>query len=143
MEQHLGQDISEKDRWQFLCDNADAVEKIGYTHRFTPEELSQKKESLAEVSITINDIETEKKEVMEEFKERLKPLNEEKAELLDHIKKGSEFRADEECAKILYHDERMAGFYNKLGELVYSRPIMPQEMQKTMFSINRKTGTES
>ena len=36
-----------------------------------------------------------------------------------------------------------AGFYNKLGELVYSRPIMPQEMQKTVFSINRKTGTES
>lgn len=32
---------------------------------------------------------------------------------------------------------------NKLGELVYSRPIMPQEMQKTVFSINRKTGTES
>lgn len=78
MEQHLAQDINEKDRWQFLCDNADAVEKIGYTHRFTPEELAQKKESLAEVSITINDIETEKKEVMEEFKERLKPLNEEK-----------------------------------------------------------------
>ena len=23
MEQHLGQDINEKDRWQFLCDNAD------------------------------------------------------------------------------------------------------------------------
>ena len=143
MEQHLAQDISEQDRWQFLQDNADAVEKIGYTHRFTPEELAQKKESLAEVSIQINDIETEKKEVMDDFKERLKPLNEEKAELLDHIKRGSEFRADEECAKILYHDERMAGFYTRLGELVYSRPIMPQEMQKTIFNINRKTGTES
>ena len=95
------------------------------------------------MSIQINDIETEKKEVMDDFKERLKPLNEEKAELLDHIKRGSEFRADEECAKILYHDERMAGFYNRLGELVYSRPIMPQEMQKTIFNINRKTGTES
>ena len=143
MDNFLGQDIPEQDRWQFLCDNADAVEKIGYTHRFTPEELAQKKESLAEVSISINDIETEKKEVMDDFKERLKPLNEEKAELLDHIKRGSEFRADEECAKILYHDERMAGFYNRLGELVYSRPIMPQEMQKTIFNINRKTGTES
>lgn len=143
MDKFLGQDIPEHERWQFLCDNADAVEKIGYTHRFTPEELAQKKESLAEVSITINDIETEKKEVMKEFKERLKPLNEEKAELLDHIKRGSEFRADEECAKILYHDERMAGFYNKLGELVYSRPIMPQEMQKTIFNINRKTGTDN
>ena len=46
---------------------------------FKPEELAQKKETLAEVSITINDIEIEKKEAMEEFKERLKPLNEEKA----------------------------------------------------------------
>ena len=143
MEQHLAQDISEQDRWQFLQDNADAVEKIGYTHRFTPEELAQKKESLAEVSLQISDIAPEKKEVMDDFKERLKPRNEEKAELLDHIKRGSEFRADEECAKILYHDERMAGFYNRLGELVYSRPIMPQEMQKTIFNINRKTGTES
>ena len=142
MDKFLGQDIPENDRWQFLMDNADAVEEIGYTHRFTPEELAQKKESLAEVSIRINDIETEKKEAMDEFKERLKPLNEEKQELLDHIKKGSEFRSDEECAKILYHEERMAGFYNKLGELVYSRPIMPQEMQKTIFNINnKKTGT--
>ena len=80
---------------------------------------------------------------MESFKERLKPLNDEKQELLDHIKRGSKFVESEECAKILYHEEKMVGFYNKLGELVYSRPIMPQEMQKTMFSINRKTGTES
>ena len=43
MEQHLAQEINEKDRWQFLCDNADSVEQIGYTHRFTPEELAQKK----------------------------------------------------------------------------------------------------
>lgn len=107
-----------------------------------PEELAQKKETLAEVSITINDVELEKKEAMESFKERLKPLNEEKQELLDHIKRGSEFVANEECAKFLYHKEKMAGFYNKLGELVYSRPIMPQEMQKTIFSINSKTGTD-
>lgn len=143
MDKFLGQDIPEQKRWQFLQDNADAVEKIGYTHRFTPEELAQKKETLAEVSITINDVEMEKKEAMESFKERLKPLNEEKQELLDHIKRGSEFVENEECAKFLYHKEKMVGFYNKLGELVYSRPIMPQEMQKTVFSINRKTGTES
>lgn len=77
MDKFLGQDIPEQERWQFLQDNADAVEKIGYTHRFTPEELAQKKETLAEVSITINDVEMEKKEAMESFKERLKPLNEE------------------------------------------------------------------
>lgn len=141
MDKFLGQDIPEEERWQFLKDNADSVEEIGYTHRFTPDELAQKKESLAEASIRINDIEVEKKEAMEAFKQELKPLNEAKQKLLENIKKGSEYVEDEECVKILYHDEKMAGYYNKLGELVYSRPIMPQEMQKTVFSINRKTGT--
>ena len=143
MDKFLGQEIPEKDRWQFLQDNADAVEEIGYTHRFTPDELAQKKESLAETSTQINDIEIEKKEAMEAFKAELKPLNERKQELLENIKKGSEYVENEECVKILYHEEKMAGYYNKLGELVYSRPIMPQEMQRTIFNINRKTGTES
>jgi len=141
MDKFLGQEIPETSRWQFIKDNADAIEEIGYTHRFNPDELSQKKESLAEVSIQINDIETEKKDVIEDFKQRLKPLNEAKQVLLEDIKKGSEY-ANEECAKILYHDEKMVGYYNNLGELVYSRPIMPQEMQKTIFNINRKTGTD-
>lgn len=78
---------------------------------------------------------------MDGYKEQLKPLNEEKQKLLENIKKGSEYVEDEECVKILYHEEKMAGYYNRLGELVYSRPIMPQEMQKTIFNINRKTGT--
>lgn len=143
MDKFLGQELPEESRWQFLRDNADAVEQIGYTHRFTPDELSQKKESLAEISIQINDIEIEKKEVMDGFKEQLKPLNESKQGLLDNIKRGSEYRGNEECVKILDHEEKLAGYYNKLGELVYSRPIMPQEMQKTVFSINRKTGTDN
>lgn len=143
MDKFLGQDIPEKERWQFLQDNADAVEEIGYMHRFTPDELAQKKERLAETSIQINDIEIEKKEAMDEFKERLKPLNETKQKLLANIKTGSEYVENEECVKILYHEEKMAGYYNRIGELVYSRPIMPQEMQKTVFSINRKTGTDN
>ncbi|MCD8137945.1 MAG: hypothetical protein LUH01_19130 [Parabacteroides gordonii] len=141
MDKFLGQEIPEKDRWQFLQDNADAVEEIGYTHRFTPDELAQKKESLAETSIKINDIEVEKKEVVDGYKERLKPLNEEKVKLLENIKKGSEYVDNEECVKILFHEEKMVGYYNQLGGLVYSRPIMPQEMQKTIFNMNRKTGT--
>lgn len=139
MEKFLGQDLPESQRWEFLKDNADAVEKIGYMHRFSPEELAQKKELLSEACIKINDIEAEKKEAMDEFKKRLKPYSEEKSQLLKNIKNGSEYIDNAECVKILYHEEKMAGFYNKLGELVYSRPIMPQEMQKTIFTLN--TGT--
>lgn len=143
MDKFLAHDVPEKDRWLVIKDSADEIEEIGYTHRFTQEELAQKKEILAETSIKINDIEVEKKEAMEEYKRRLKPLADQKQILLDNIKKGSEYRANEECAKIIEQEERMVGYYNKLGELVYSRPIMPQEMQKTIFNINRKTGTES
>lgn len=142
MEKFLGQELKEEDRWLFLQDNADAIEGIGYTHRFSPEELAQKKESLSKYAIEINDIEEEKKDANDVFKERLKFPKQQMKELLENIKKGSEYVDDEECAKILFHEEKMAGYYNKLGELVYSRPIMPQEMQKTVFSINRKTGTD-
>lgn len=141
MDKFLGQDVPEEQRWQVISDSADAIEQIGYTRRFTSEELNQKKESLANYSIEINDIEEEKKDAMDVFKDRLKFPSEQKKLLLGQIKESAEF-VKEDCAKIIDHESRLVGFYNKLGELVYTRPIMPQEMQKTTFSITRKTGTE-
>lgn len=141
MEKFLGIEYPEgKQREEFLDANCDAIEEIGYTRRFTSEELLKKKDSLSELAIEINDIEEEKKEAMSVFKERLKPLNETKAKLLSELKNKSEY-VNAPCYKIIDEGEREVGFYNKLGELVYSRPIQPQEMQKTIMSISRKTGT--
>lgn len=140
MERFLGQELPESQRFEFLKDNADAVENFGYTKRFSADELNQKKEALANYSIEINDIEEEKKDKMDTFKERLKFPNEQKKLLLGQIKESAEF-VKEDCAKFIDHEERLVGYYNSLGELVSTRPIMPQEMQKTTFSINRKTGT--
>ena len=142
MDRFLGQNIPEEQRPQFLSDNCDAMEEIGYTCRFSPDELAQKKEELANVSIELKEIEQEKKDAMADFKERMKPYDEERKRLLGELKNKSKF-VNEVCYKFIDHDERMVGFYNKLGELVSSRPIMPQEMKKTTFSINRNTGTES
>lgn len=141
MEKFLGIEYPEgKSREDFLEANCDAIEEIGYTRRFTSEELLKKKDSLSELAIEINDIEEEKKEAMSVFKERLKPLNETKVKLLSELKNKSEY-VNAPCYKIIDNEEREVGFYNKLGELVYSRPIQPQEMQKTIMSISRKTGT--
>lgn len=60
MEKFLGQEYPEAARMQFLDSNCDAVEEIGYTRRFTPEEMNQKKEELANASIKINDLEVTK-----------------------------------------------------------------------------------
>jgi hypothetical protein len=122
-----------------LKSQCDAVEETGYTRRFTPDELNQRKEELADVSISISEIEAEKKLADADFKYRRKPHDERKTVLLEQLKNKSEF-VRENCYKFIDHDERLALFYNSDGELVSSRPIMPQEMQKTIFG-QMRTGT--
>lgn len=129
MEKFLGIEYPEgKAREEFLDANSDAIEEIGYTRRFSSDELLKKKDSLSEIAIKINDIEEEKKDAVSDFKERLKGPNEEKTKLLADLKNKSEF-VNAPCYKIIDHEDKQVGFYNKLGELVYARPIQSQEMQ--------------
>jgi hypothetical protein len=124
-----------------LEDNCDAIEKVGYTRRFTTEELNERKEELADTSISISMIEEEKKASDDDFKLRRKPLDTRKKTLVEELKNKSEF-VSEDCYKFIDHEERMVAFYNSDGEMVSSRPIMPQEMQKTIFGQIR-TGTDN
>lgn len=127
----MGQEYSATQRAIFLKDNCYRIDEIGYMKQFSPEEITEKKDALAEVSIEINDIEEEKKVAMTEFKEQLKPLTEHKSTLLGHIKKKAEF-VTEECFKFVDHADRMVGFYNHEGILVEARPMRPDESQLTM-----------
>ena len=122
-----------------LADNCDAIEEVGYSRRFTPEELNERKEELAEATISEMEIVEEKKKADADFKVRLKPIQDIKIGLVRDLKNKSEF-VREDCYKFIDHDARMVGYYNSEGELVSSRPIMPQEMQKTIFS-QMRTGT--
>lgn len=137
MEKQLFADYAPEQRRAFLQDNADSIELTSYTRRFTHEELAEFKDKLSTVAIDINSISIEKKEVMDNFKDRMKPLNVEHSDLLEKIHNKAEV-VEEDCFKMISHEEGMVGFYNQIGELVYSRPILPQEKQSTIFNINRK-----
>ena len=104
--------------------------------------MNEIKTKLADTSIDIAELEQEKADWMESYKSRLKPLNTAKAKYLDQIKGKSEDIMDK-CYKFLDHENKEANYYNGAGELVYFRRMQPQEMQKSIFNINRKTGTES
>ena len=121
--------------------NCDAIEEQTYTRKFTAEELNLRKEKLAETSIEIQEVEEDKKKSNDLFKEQLKSLNGDKLLLVKELKSKSE-TVKEKCFKFLDHDERMAHFYNSEGELVHSRPIQPQEMQKSVFTLG-KSGTDN
>ena len=142
MEKFIAQNEPLSNRPQILEDSCDAVEEIWYNHPFTEDELNEIKTKLADTSIDIAELEQEKADWMESYKSRLKPLNTAKAKYLDQIKRKSEDIKDK-CYKFLDHENKEAYYYNGAGELVYFRRMQPQEMQKSIFNINRKTGTES
>lgn len=140
MEKLLFQDYPEDQRAQFLKDNCETVEPVGYMRRFTQDELAEKKDRLSTVAIEINDIEDEKKAETDKFKIKLKPLDNEKDVLLKQLKNKTEY-VKEPCFKFLFEDEGMAGFYNSSGELISSRPLLAEERQKVIPF--KKTGTQN
>jgi len=138
MEKVLCGGVPEAVRAQMLRDSCDKVEEVGYMKPYTPEEITQMKDELAEASIEINEIEEEKRVIMEGFKLKLKPLETQKKDLLLNIKNKAEF-VKEDCFKFIDQEEGMVGFYNSLGDLIESRPIRHEERQLSIGF--NKTGT--
>lgn len=148
MDKHLGKDIANLvARESFLKDNCDKVEEKGYMKPYTPEELQQRKEELANASIEIAEIEQEAKEAAAHYKGKLKPLKETRARMVSDIKSKSEY-VKEFCYKFVDQEARETGYYNKEGDLIESRPATADELQTTLFGVIRnqesqKTGTDN
>jgi len=139
MDKQLGKEYPKDARIQFLKDNCDKVERKTYMRKFSPDELRQKKDQLAETSISISEIEDEKKELLVDIKQRLDPLQDNRKQLLTDIKHKAE-EVKDECYKFIEGDD--VGYYNSEGDLIEQRPAYPDEKQGTIFQISR-TGTEN
>ena len=143
MEKTIGKDYENaRDREAFLKDNCDKVEEKGYMKKFTTEELQGSKETLANISIKIDEIEEQKKEVSKEFKAELQPLVEERKEMVSNIRQKAKY-VKEICYKFVDQEAKETGFYNADGDLIESRPATSDELQPTIFSMVRKTGTNN
>ena len=79
---------------------------------------------------------------MADFKEQAKPYAEQRAKAIQNLRTRAE-TVTEVCYKYFDEETNMVGFYNREGNLVSSRPAFPNEMQKTMFQVLRKEGTNN
>jgi hypothetical protein len=138
----LGKEYSLEEREEFLSNTCDGTEDVSYSRVFTPEELAKQRELLTDATIKLADIDEVKKEAMAEFKEQAKPYTEQLQKAIDALRTKAE-TVTEVCYKYFDEDTKMVGFYNKEGNLVNSRPAFPNEMQKTMFQVMRKDGTNN
>jgi hypothetical protein len=132
MDKFLLQNIGAKERLETLENSADKVENFSYTKPFTPQQIVVFKDDLSTSMIELNSIEDEFKSVKDEFKGRMKPLKEQSRSLLTNIKNKAQF-VTEKCFIMIEDNE--AGYYNADGVLVYQRPLLPGESQKTIFSV--------
>lgn len=141
MDKVLGQEYEGKARIDFLRDNCDAVEDLGYTKQLPNEEIEALKDRLVENNIQLRDVRADKKAANKEFNNQIKQLEESNDEVTGKLKAKSEF-VTEACFKFVDTETREVGYYNREGLLVYCRPGRPEEMQKSMFSPVLRTGTE-
>jgi hypothetical protein len=122
------------------CDKV--VENFSYFKKFTPAEMDEMKDNLADKSIELNALQEEFDEVKSLHKDKTKPIKKAISGLLTNIKAKGQTIV-EEVYQINIQEENRAYFYNQAGEEVFSRPLKADEKQKTLFSIEResKTGT--
>lgn len=139
MEKLLLQNLGAKERMETLQDSADRVEEFSYTKPFTPDQIRVFKDELSTGMIELNQLEDELKAIKDQYKAKMKPLKQETRSLLTNIKNKAEF-VSEKCFVMVEGNE--AGFYNADGVLVYQRPLLPGEAQKTVFAVLRE-GTNS
>lgn len=136
----LGMPEDPEERKSYLEGNADAVEELNYTRNLTQEELEAIKETICEKSSEIARLEMEKKEAMADYTKQIGEHNAIRKEMLEKWEHKAEYIKGK-CYKVLDYETKQAGYYDEDGILVFSRPMQKQEVQRTIFSIQRN-GTE-
>lgn len=140
LDRALAQDVPSKNRRQYLNDSCDKTEEVQYNKPFSPDELTEKRVELENVSIDISDLNQQKKDYMDSFKIEMDPLAKTHAKIVKDLKNKT-VQVTEVCYAFLDEDSRMVGYYNGDGILVYSRPASATEMQRTVQMEIRRTGT--
>ncbi|WP_407522598.1 hypothetical protein PDL71_15265 [Lacibacter sp. MH-610] len=129
-------ELSQKERYVLMQENASKVEQTTYQKTLTPEELAARREDLADNCIRLNKFEDELKEVKDDFKLKMDPLKTINKTLLTEIKtKQTEVTGT--LFHMANHDDGMMETYDSDGFLVGSRRLRPEEKQGTIFSLSK------
>ena len=141
MEAQLFQDLPLAERKEQLDANSDAVEHLGYSRQISSEEVDRLKESLTSTQIKIDEEQDNLKNYVMAVKAEIKELKARRREITDSLKSRTEY-VEEDCNKMVDMERKEVGYYNLEGCLVYRRPARKDELQKTIFTDIRNTGTE-
>jgi hypothetical protein len=144
MEKFLGLEYENlAEREQFIKDNADSIENIGYSKPIPSDQIEKLKETLADASIKKLEQEEAKKAAVQMYNDEIKGYKLTIKDAADKLKSKSTY-VNEPCYRIIDEQTRQVGYYNKEGMLVYQRAARHDELQPRLFDLRPgKTGTEN
>lgn len=122
MEKYLGleyEDLAERE--QYIKDNADSIENMGYSKPIPSDQIEKLKETLADASIKKLEQEEAKKAAVQMYNEEIKGYKLTIKDVADKLKSKSTY-VKEPCYKLVDQQTRQVGYYNKEGMLVYREP---------------------
>jgi len=111
---------------EMLEANSDGAEEMDFNIILNPKEIADAKTEFAQRSIEEARILDDFSVVKAEHKATLKPISEDKLILLQQIKTGTK-QDFGKCYKLIDHEEKMVGYYNNKGQLVYQRIANAEE----------------
>ena len=144
MDAKILQDVGRIERTKLIRDAATKCETdFTYPKALDEKEVNRLKDEYTKNAIAMAKHEERKKEFMEHWKSEVKPLKLEMGEQMGMIRSRVE-EVTEDVYLLVEHDEQMTGYYNANGELVYQRPMMPDEQQFSIVDASdyANTGTD-
>lgn len=121
-------ELSQEDRQIVFQSEAISVEELGYTKPLSEEELTLKREELANAAILKAMIQDEFAEVKAQYKERISPLSEVVKESIQAIKNKS-VEVMGKVYKFADYENQMIHVVDPLGNVLNSRRMLPEERQ--------------
>lgn len=128
--------LPSEDRIKILKESASLIEDAVYQKELTEEELSLRREQLADNCIRLNQFEDDLKVVKDDFARRMSPLKISNKTILQEVK-----TKQATCAGVLYHlANHISGMmetYEETGILIATRRLRPDERQGNIFTMSK------
>lgn len=129
-------DLSQDERQTVLLGEAVKVEEQSYLKPLTPDELHVRREEMANDSILLNEYEAELKEIKDAFKLKMNPVEKRRDEALEAIRLKS-ISITGKVFMLADHDNKMIHSVTEDGSVLGSRPMLPEERQYRINTLNK------
>lgn len=126
----MGKQLFKNEDAMTIRDNLEALavetEEMTITRSLTPEERTKLQQNLSSIAIKRSILEDALDKIKQEYKNELDPLKIEFGITVKSLRTGV-LEVEGTVYQIPNHEEGMMGYYDSYGNLINSRPLMPEE----------------